>query len=340
MIDDSIRTLGVAPGTAVAEAEQPVTADRARPVLVTGAAGLVGSHVCDELGRSGWKVRAFVRDPGKGAFRLARTSAEIVVGDIRDRDALMSALTGAGAVVHLAAIAIERRGQSYEQVNADATALLLDATRARGVERMVHMSQNGADSASPHRFLRSKGIAEALVKQSSLRWTVLRPSVIFGPEDQFVNVLARLVRLTPIVYPLPGGGTARFQPIAVNDVARAVRAALERESTVRGSYPIGGPAALTLRQMTARILLAMKTKRVLVGIPVPVLRPLVWLAERLLPSPPVTTSLLDLLAIDNTVPGRALQDVFGIDPTPFAPEEIEYLKRITTGDALASLFRR
>ncbi|MGH7718527.1 MAG: complex I NDUFA9 subunit family protein, partial [Gemmatimonadaceae bacterium] len=330
---------GAGSAVAVAPAPESLLADRSRPVMVTGAAGFVGAQVCAELSKAGLKVRAFVRSAEKAARRLATCSAELVVGDIRDREAVTAALHGAGAVIHLAAIAVERTGESYEQVNTEATATLLDAARDAGADRVVHMSQNGAAARSPHRFLRSKGIAEALVRQSGLRWTVLRPSVIFGPDDEFANVLARLVRLSPLIFPLPGGGTARFQPIAVADVARATRLALENESTVGGVYALGGPAALTLRQMTERILLAMDAHRMLVSIPVAALRPLVALAQRILPRPPVTTGLLDLLAEDNTIQGTAIHDVFGITPSPFAAEEIRYLKRIGTADAIRSLFR-
>jgi uncharacterized protein YbjT (DUF2867 family) len=321
----------------VEEQPAPLVDIPEQPVLVTGAAGLVGSHACQELARRGWKIRALVRDPRKAAARLARVPVQLTTGDIRDRDTLLSATRDTSAVVHLAAIAIERPGQSYEQVNAEATSTLLDAASANGVDRFIHMSQNGASSTSPYRFLRSKGIAEDRVRESDRRWTVLRPSVIFGPEDEFVNVLARLVRLTPFVFPLPGGGTARFQPVAVDDVARAIGVALERPETVGGTYALGGPAALTLRQMVERVLLAMDEERTLVSVPIAVLYPLVALAERVLPNPPVTTSLLDLLNVDNTVSDSALKDVFGISPTPFAPEEIGYLKQITVGDALRSI---
>ena len=95
---------------------------------------------------------------------------------------------------------------------------------------MIFMSQNGADSSSPYPFLHSKGVAQDSIKTSGLQWTILRPSVIFGPEDQFVNVLARLIRLTPKIFPLPGGGRARFQPIAVDDVARVIRCLEKKES--------------------------------------------------------------------------------------------------------------
>ena len=253
---------------------------------------------------------------------------------------MRAALKGAGALVHLAAIAIEKKGESYEDTNAAATRVVLDAARAESVDRIIHMSQNGADSRSQYPFLRSKGVAQDFVTQSSMKWTVLRPSVIFGPEDEFVNVLARLVRLSPIVYPLPGGGTARFQPVAVGDVALAVAKCLDDDSTINRTLSIGGPMPITLRDMTERILVAMNTSRVLVGIPVGALRPLIAFAQTILPNPPVTTGLLDLLKIDNVIPENDLPSVLGIAPTPFAPEELLYLRNISFGDAVSSLMRK
>ena len=328
------------PATAVAE--QPETARRshAHVVLVTGAAGFVGTHVCRQLTNRRMRVRGFVHSPAKAAERLAQLPVDVHVGDVRDTAALRRAMQGCDAVVHLAAIAIERRGQSYEDVNAIGTRNILDTMRAVGVRRIVHMSQNFAVSTSRHRFLRSKGLAEEAVRASGTEWTVLRPSVIFGPDDEFVNVLARLVRLSPLLYPLPGGGKARFQPIGVDDVARVVAASLEHTTTIGRAYDLGGPAQLTLRQMVERILVAMEVRRILIPLPTAILRPLIAVAQRVLPRPPVTTELLDLLAVDNVVSGNALRDEFHIAPTPFAPEELGYLKHITARDALRSLMGR
>ena len=307
---------------------------------MTGASGLVGTHLCRQLVKNGWKVRGIVRDSAKAAVRLGDLRLEIHEADIRNADAMRSALTGAGALVHLAAIAIEKPGESYEATNTDATGVILGAARSAGVRRIIYMSQNGASSSSPYRFLKSKGIAEDKVVASALQWTVLKPSVIFGPEDEFVNVLARLVRLSPIVFPLPGGGVARFQPIAVDDVARAVRKSLDDPATVHNTYTIGGSTPLTLREMTERILVAMHASRVLVSVPVSVLRPIIAVAEKTLPRPPVTTGLLELLDMDNVVPENDLTTTLGIDPTPFAPEELLYLRQITVSSALRSLFGR
>jgi NADH dehydrogenase len=311
-----------------------------RTVLVTGASGFVGTHACGELARRGWQVRALVRNQARAARRLASVRAQLVVGDLRDATALASALRGVDAIVHLAAVAIERPGQDYESINTDATVALLGAARAAGVERLLHMSQNGASSDSPYRFLRSKGVAEDRVRESGLAWTVFRPSVIFGPEDEFVNVLARLVRLSPVIYPLPGGGTARFQPVSVDDVARAIGVAVDRPETVERAFALGGPEVLTLRQMVRRILVAMKTKRLLVGVPVPLIRPLVAVAQRVLPNPPVTTSLLELLDLDNTISGPAPWPELDIAPTHFAPRNLAYLERIDAREAMSAMMGR
>ncbi|HMH25419.1 MAG TPA: NAD(P)H-binding protein [Gemmatimonadaceae bacterium] len=328
------------PATAVAEQPQPLSADKKKPVLVTGAAGLVGIHTCRELSKKGWQVRALVRDPAKAAMALGQLPVEFRVGDVRDASTLRSSLSGCGAVVHLAAIAIEKKGESYRESNTAATERLISAARAETVQRVIFMSQNGADSRSPYPFLRSKGVAQDSIKTSGLNWTILRPSVIFGPEDQFVNVLGRLIKLTPKVFPLPGGGSARFQPIAVDDVARVIRMALERKDTVHQSYDLGGAIPLTLLQMTERILTAMGTHRKIVPVPVKALRPVIALAQRLLPNPPVTPSLLDLLSLDNTVPNNALTEHFKIVPIPFAADELQYLRRITVRNALRSLFEQ
>jgi len=326
--------------TAVAEQPQADMADKGKPVLVTGAAGLVGIHTCRELTRAGWKVRALVRDKEKAVIALGQVPVDFRVGDVRDAAKVRAALRGCGAIVHLAAIAIERKGEHYGDTNTAATDLLIEAARLENVERLIFMSQNGAASKSPYSFLRSKGMAQDAVMNSGLKWTVLRPSVIFGAEDAFVNVLGRMIRLSPGVFPLPGGGTARFQPIAVDDVARVLRLCLEKRETIGRTYQLGGSIPLTLRQMTERILAAMGTSRRLVSVPVSAMKPLIALAEKLLPNPPVTSSLLDLLALDNTVPENALTEVFGIVPVPFAADELHYLQGITAGSAFKSMMQR
>lgn len=338
MYEDSASLSGRG-STSVQTLPQPVDkAGQDRRVVVTGAAGFVGTHTCRALANAGWKVLALVRNPAKAAERLGHLPVEIRVGDLRDAPYLRSSVDGAYAVVHLAAVAIEHHGDNYQSANVDTTRGVLEAAFAARVPRLIHMSQNGSDSSSPFRFLRSKGEAQDMVAASGLEWTILRPSVIFGPEDAFVNVLASIVRLTPLVLPLPGNGEARFQPIAVTDVAAVIARSLADDSTRKAMFPLGGPAALTLRQMAERILVAMGTRRQIVGLPTGAMRPLVALISHLLPKPPVTPELLDTLAVDNTVPDNTITTVFGIQPAPFAPEKLLYLRRVTAGSALRSLF--
>lgn len=324
--------------TAIAEAPRSLGDATGEIVAVTGASGFVGAHLCRALLDAGWKVRALVHNPAKAAVRLAHLPVDIRAGDIRDAHFVRSAFEGSTAVVHLAAIAKERSNASYDSVNAGATRTVLDAAQQSGVRRFVHLSQNGSDSRSPFRFLRSKGEAQDMVAASALRWTILRPSVIFGPEDEFANVIARLVRLTPFVLPLPGGGRALFQPIFVGDIAKVILKALRDDATIGMICPLGGPAPLTLREMAERILTAMRAKRTIVGVPVALVRPAVAALQRVIPNPPVTTGLLDLLAVNNAVPDNTIQSVFGIVPTPFAPEELLYMRRITMRESIDSLF--
>jgi NADH dehydrogenase len=243
-------------------------------------------------------------------------------------------MRGVTAVVHLVAIPMERQGATYDEVNHHGTVNVVDAALRAGVPRFVYMSQNGASGDHYSPFLRSKGRAQEYVAASGIAWTVYRPSVIFGPQDEFFNALARFVRLTPVVFPLIGGGKALFQPVSVFDVAEAVARSLEDGSTVGRAFDLGGPEVLTLGEIERRVLDAMQARRVLVSVPVAVLRPAVWVMERLLPGTPVNLTALELLQDPNVVENNALVRFFGVEARPFAGENIAYLRNATAVQAL------
>ncbi|MDE2857738.1 MAG: SDR family NAD(P)-dependent oxidoreductase, partial [Chloroflexota bacterium] len=217
-------------------------------VLVTGAAGYLGNQIVKKLVALGHPVRAMARRPAKAQLRLREVAAgiEIVEGDVTVPASLSPVMENVEAVIHLVAIAMEKRGQTYEAVNFQGTVNVIDAAQAAGVKRFINMSQNGARSDLPYRFLASKGRAQEYVAASALQWTALRPSAIFGPQDEFFNTFARLLKLTPIVFPLIGGGKAEFQPVSVHDVVGGAHRSRPPESRKRGGFwfwgaGMGGP---------------------------------------------------------------------------------------------------
>jgi NADH dehydrogenase len=266
-------------------------------------------------------------------------SVEIVQGDVREPDTLTPLMQGIEAVIHLVAIPMERGGQSYEAVNHQGTINVVDAAKAAGVERFLNMSQNGATPDHWSRFLRSKGKAAVYVAQSGLKYTTIRPSVVFGKQDEFFNAFARLIRLTPVVFPLIGGGKAEFQPISIDDVVEIFVRSLNDDATIGREFTIGGPEVLTLGEIERRVLSAMNVSRVLIPLPVPILRPAVWVMERTLPGTPVTSTLLDLLKAPNVTPNNDVVTFFHMQPKPFAGPNIAYLRAVTAGEAIQRLFR-
>lgn len=309
-------------------------------ILVTGAAGYLGNQTVKRLVADGRSVRALVRNRAKAALRLKEVAdqIEIIEGDVTRPASLTPAVEGVDCVIHYVAIAIEKGGQTYEAVNYQGTVNLLKAAQAARVTRFINMSQNGASSDLPYRFLASKGRAQEAVAASDLNWTALRPSAIFGPQDEFFNTFARLLKVTPLVFPLIGGGVAEFQPVSVDDVVEAVIRCLDDESTVGAELALGGPEVLTLAEIERRIIEALDTWRLLVPAPIALLRPAVMVMQALLPGSPVSASLLDLLAVPNTVPDNALVNRFGMTPIPFAGEHIAYLRDNTLSDTLAKFF--
>ena len=309
-------------------------------ILVTGAAGYVGNNLVRRLVEQGKPVRAMVRDTDKASKRLAdvKDRVEFVSGDVTNRDSLKPLMQGVTAVIHLVAIALEKGGQTYENIIYQGTINVVDAAEAAGVTRFINMSQNGATPDHWSRFLRSKGRAQLYVASSNLQWTAIRPSAIFGPQDEFFNSIGRLVRLTPLVFPNIGGGKALFQPVSVYDVAEATARCLDDDATIGKELELGGPEVLTMEEIERRILKVMGAKRALVPGPTGLLKPAVFLMEKLLPGTPVNLTLLELLKEPNVVKDNALVSHFHMQPRPFAGENIAHLKDITAGDALRKIF--
>ncbi len=229
------------------------------------------------------------------------------------------------AVIHLAAIIRERRGATFHQVNYLGTRELVAAARAAGVRRFLYMSNVGARPDPAFPFLRSKWLAEEEVKASGLACTIFRASVIFGQGDEFITTLARLIGRLPLV-PVIGSGHTRFQPVWVRDVAACIAAALDDPASVDQTIPLGGPEHLSYEQILDTIMQVLWLRRAKMHIAAGLMRPVVWLMERLLSHPPLTSAQLAMLKMDNITELDAISSRFGFEPTPLR-EGIGYLAR-------------
>jgi NADH dehydrogenase len=311
-------------------------------ILVSGGSGYVGSHIVRRLAQSGKAVRAMVHDRARAQLegRLSSLEIDMVAADVTKPDTLPPVMDGVSTVVHTVAIAIEKGRKNYDEINFAGTVNMVEAARQLGVRRFINLSQLGADPDVPYRFLASKGKAQAYVAASDLDWTAFRPSVIWGPEDEFANAFARLIPLTPIIFPIVGDESATFQPIWVEDVVTCIQKSIGDHATIGEEFELGGPEVLTLEEIERRTLKAIGARRWMIRFPMPLLRLIVTLMERALPSPPVTHSLLELLAVSN-VPKDNAVGRFVDDPRPFTPENTApYMREFKLRETLAQFTRR
>lgn len=311
-------------------------------IVVTGGSGYIGSYIVKQLVAQGESVRVMVNslERARQEGRLAGLPVELVQGDVTKPATLAPVMQGADAVIHTVAIAIEKGGRTYEEINYQGTVNVVDAAKAAGVRRFLNMCQLGADSSLPYRFLASKGKAQEYVAQSSLDWTAFRPSSVWGPEDEFANSFARLIPLTPIIFPIIGDENARFQLVWVGDVAAAVVKSLHDPATIHQEYELGGPEVLTLEEIERRTLQALGKKRTLVHMPMSLINLAVRGMEALLPSPPVTRSLLELLAVPNVTTDNQLGR-FVDQPRPFTSESTApYMRQFQARKTVAQFFNR
>ena len=284
-------------------------------IALTGATGFVGRHVADALIARGHAVRALARHPDRAA-RLAARGAQIVSGDLSDADALRALAGGADVLVHLVGIIVETGAATFAAVHVEGTRAALAAARAAGVRRVVHMSAVGArDDPAATRYHRTKWQAEELVRESRLPHVIFRPSLVNGPENVPIRILARLHRLLPAV-PVFGDGTFPTQPVWVGDVAQAFALAAERAELV-GTFELGGPQVLTYEEFVLAIGRAVGRPRRLVHVPLGLVRVAARGFDVLGPAAPITTDQLQMLVEGSATPGNAITSAFGIKPLAF-----------------------
>jgi uncharacterized protein YbjT (DUF2867 family) len=292
-------------------------------VLVTGASGFVGSYAVPALLAADHRVVALVRSPDAGRVVLDRlpeadrARVELRTGDVTRPDTLPAALAGVDAVVHLVAIARDRRGgEELRLVNTEGTRTVVAAMRTAGVRRLVHMGAMGVSDDPQLHYASSKARAEALVAASDLDWTILKPSLLFGPGDGFFNIVADLVRMSPGIVPVPGDGKSRFQPISVVDLATVIARCLADDATIGARLELGGPRYWTYREITAEVLAALGKRRAIVPMPVVLIRLVAGTSEAIGLPFPVATDQLRQLKLDNIGALDVIGPRFGFEPRP------------------------
>lgn len=301
----------------------------AQLISIVGGAGFVGRYVVQELAKRGHRLRVVVRDVHRASYLKPLGGVgqvALVAGDVTDAARMAAACQGADAVINLVGILAEG-GATFDGVHVAGAKNVAAAAAAAGAGALVHVSAIGADADSESAYGRSKGEGEAAVRAAFPGATILRPSILFGPEDQFINRFAALARGLPFVLPVVAPNT-RFQPAYVLDVAKAIVLAAEAPATFGGkTYELGGPKAWSMRELLGWIVDQTYADKPLADVPD-------FVASRLasltgwLPGAPLTRDQWLMLQTDNVVaPGAEGFDAFGISPTPLEAIAPAYLVR-------------
>jgi len=290
-------------------------------VTVFGGSGFLGRQVVRALLKRGWRVRAAVRRPDLAGYLQPLGMVgwvQPIQANLRYRWSVDRAVEGADAVVNLVAILSPSGRQSYEAVNVFGSRAVAEAARAEGLKSVVQVSAIGASPDSPTGYGRSKAAGEAAVFETLPKSVVMRPSIMFGPEDHFFNRFAGMARMAPAL-PLIGGGKTRFQPVFAGDVAKAIADAVEGRARPGAVYELGGPEIVTFRECMELMLKVIGRKRLLLPMPWGVASVLGSILQ-VLPGKVLTADQVRELRSDNIVSeaaiaeGRTIQ-ALGIEPT-------------------------
>ncbi len=279
--------------------------------VVFGGSGFLGRNVVRELAKRGWRVRVAVRRPHHAQFlRTMGAVGQIqpVQANLRFPDSVRRAVEGAHLVINAVGILAPEGRQTFAAVHAEGARAVARAAREAGAHRFIHISAIGASASSPAHYAQTKAEGEAAVLEEFPGAVILRPSIVFGPEDGFFNRFAAMARISPVL-PLIGGGKTRFQPVFVGDVAEAIAAVALGAGTPGAVYELGGPEVLSFRELLERTLRYADRRRGFISLPF-------WLAklQALLTWPlpnamrPLTVDQVRLLQSDNTVSAEALKD--------------------------------
>ncbi len=289
-------------------------------ILITGATGFIGSHLVKRLVEQGQRPRCLVRNHNQATGVLPGNKVEMVTGATTDYEALLKATRGVDTIIHAAFITADRKqspGNHYYDTNVTGTENLVRAAKENGVGRIIEVSGLGTKPDKPGSYMQGRYQAEQMVKESGLQWTIIQPSVLFGKNAPFIKGLTDLIKTSPVV-PLIGGGGLKFQPILVDDVVSVILKVLEDpEASQNKTYTIGGPEYYTFKQVIDVLMKTMRLSRL--ELPAPTLLVGIGAAvmEAVLPKPPLTKAAMTLFSFNNTTALDSVKRDFDFQPVSF-----------------------
>lgn len=300
-------------------------------VLVTGATGFVGRQVVLKLQEHHHQVRVLVHTPGRERLFPDR-SADIHYGSVSDPAALADAFYDVEVVIHLVGIVRQSRGRSFDQINRQGVANVVAAAKEARVKHFIQVSAIGATNNQGYPYLYSKWRGEQEVINSGLAYTILQPSIMFGEGDEFLNALAGLVTIGPVV-PVVGNGRNRMQPISVADVAQCLVLAIDRGDLKGRTVEIGGPQQISYNDIVAIVARTMGRRILRFHLPVWLMYIATAVIQRLQPRPMLTTGQLRMLALRNVAEPRGVEETFGFTPQPMEGN-IDYVRLVSFSDGI------
>jgi NADH dehydrogenase len=295
-------------------------------ILVTGATGFIGRALVRHLSQAGQQVRVLLR-PSPQSPRIPKgVPVEVAVVSLNDERGVRAALRGVDDVYHLASASSQGRRGNLVTTDIEGTRNLTNAGRDAGIRRLIYLSHIGADRASAFPLQKAKGIAEEHIRKSGVPHTIIRSSIVFGPEDGFTTTIAGFLRAVPFLFPVPSDGRSLIQPLWVEDLVTALVWTLENPETINQTYEIGGGEYFTVRQVLETVMNVTHTRRILVSLAPPYMRGLLVLLDSLVPNFSISTYWLDYAAVNRTCPVDNLPRTFGLMPARFA-YRLDYLAR-------------
>ena len=298
-------------------------------VVIFGASGFVGRYIVAILAKEYWKIKVFVRKPDQAKhLTLIGELGQVTIyqGNVSNKNSVDKIIYGANTVINLVGILEENNKQNFSSVHIGGSTNIAESCLKHKINSLIHISALGLYDGMHSKYAKSKLEAEQNIKKIFQKAIILRPSVIFGPEDNFTNKFARMASISPFI-PLINNGLTKFQPVYVKDVAKAVSAVINNNFHLGKTYNLGGPEIISFKEIIDFVLLKIRKKRIYISLSFPLAK-LIAILFSIFPSSPITLDQVRLLEKDNIIPekGKGLKEL-GIKPTSMYLLAEEYLNR-------------